>query len=40
MLYFDADGNGSGSAPVAFAQITSAIKPALSANDFVVFGTT
>ena len=37
MLYFDADGNGGGSTPVAFAQITSAIKPALSASDFVVF---
>ncbi|TNC99977.1 MAG: FG-GAP repeat-containing protein [Rhodocyclaceae bacterium] len=37
MLYFDADGNGGGSAPIAFAQITSAIKPALTASDFVAF---
>jgi Ca2+-binding RTX toxin-like protein len=38
VLYYDADGSATGSAPMAFAQITSTIKPALTASDFLVFG--
>jgi len=40
MLYWDADGkpaSGTNRAPVAFAQLTSAVKPALSAADFQIF---
>lgn len=35
-LRFDADGSGAASRPAVFAQITSAVKPALSAADFAV----
>jgi hypothetical protein len=40
MLYWDADGKpaaGINRAPVAFAQLTSVIKPALTAADFQIF---
>ena len=40
MLYWDADGkpvSGTNRAPVAFAQLTSSIKPALSAADFQIY---
>ncbi|RLJ64793.1 DUF4347 domain-containing protein [Sulfurisoma sediminicola] len=37
VLYFDADGSATASAPIAFAQISSAVKPTLTAADFVVF---
>ena len=40
MLYWDTDGKpaaGINRSPVAFAQLTSAIKPALTAADFQIF---